>query len=392
MVKLIILALFILLVIIIVNHFSNLNATNIEGMVNIPKFKGDIKFTRNKNCRYKMSKTIKYILEKHGIEGTKKDDWALYLPCTYNNMKKEVSDADYKDTNQRLFLIDNADQLVGKNTIWKNLVDSYGRDKATKMMPRTYVLSDEDDMKLFDQEFTPKKLYILKKNIQRQEGLLITNKKKEILKGINDKFVIVQELLQDPYLIDGRKTNMRFYLLIVCKEGEIDAYVHNDGFMYYTAKKFKQGCKESGPNITTGYIDRKVYEENPLTHKDFRAYLDNHDRILSPAEINVLAHRQKISNHVFNSIYKLISTVVEGLDTKICQNSKLDNVITFQLFGVDIAVNDQLQPQIMEINKGPDLGAKGPRDKKVKYGMVEDMLKIMKILPGINHGFIKVLE
>ena len=26
------------------------------------------------------------------------------------------------------------------------------------------------------------------------------------------------------------------------------------------------------PNITTGYIDRKVYSVNPLTHDDFREY------------------------------------------------------------------------------------------------------------------------
>ena len=64
MVKLIILALILIITTTILHYSLNTHIDDIEGMVEIPNYEGDIKWTRNKSCRYKMGKTIKYILEK----------------------------------------------------------------------------------------------------------------------------------------------------------------------------------------------------------------------------------------------------------------------------------------------------------------------------------------
>jgi hypothetical protein len=339
-----------------------------------------------------MGETIKNVLKKNGIKHTDKDDWVLYLPCTYNNLSKEIADVKPSRPDQRIFLIDNADEISGKNSLWSHLVSAYGREYAMRIMPNTYVLSDVDDRRLFEKEYDPNKLYILKKNIQRQEGLLITDDKNVILNGDKENYVVVQELLQDPYLIDGRKINMRFYLLVICKDGDIDAYVHNNGFMYYTADKFKAGTKETGPNITTGYIDRQVYVDNPLTHEDLRRYLDDRNRVLNKEEISILMNSDRISDVLFESAYNVLSDAVASMRGKICHQGHLKSAISFQLFGADIAINDRLEAQVMEINKGPDLGAKDERDKQVKYSVVTDMLKVMKIIPDSKHDFIKILD
>ena len=76
----------------------------------------------------------------------------------------------------------------------------------------------------------------------------------------------------------------------------------------------------------------------------------------------------------FNRVYKMLGLVIKSMNNIICTNKDIDNLLNFQLFGVDIAVSQDLEPQIMEINKGPDLGA-----------------KVVKILPGKNHGFVPVL-
>jgi hypothetical protein len=57
----------------------------------------------------------------------------------------------------------------------------------------------------------------MKKNIQRQEGLKISKDKNEILNCYKDGYAVVQELLQDPYLINGRKINLRVYCLFIKK-------------------------------------------------------------------------------------------------------------------------------------------------------------------------------
>ena len=42
--------------------------------------------------------------------------------------------------------------------------------------------------------------------------------------------------------------------------------------MYYTPKFFQPNSIDKDRNITTGYIDRQVYVENPLTTQDFRIF------------------------------------------------------------------------------------------------------------------------
>jgi hypothetical protein len=273
---------------------------------------------------------------------------------------------------QRVFIIDNADNFASKNNMWKIVSSYYGVDKAKILMPTTYVLIE--DMNKLQQEYDPKKLYIMKKNIQRQEGLKIVDSLEEIKKSSND-YVIVQELLQDPYLIDGRKINMRFYVLVVCNENSIDVYVFNNGFMYYTKEPFRKNSLDFGPNITTGYIDRSVYEKNPLTHDDFRKYLLKHG-------VN-----EKI---VFLRIYVLLATIVVPLCNHVCKNAKLKQALTFQLFGADIALNDKLEPMLMEFNKGPDMGSKDKRDGDVKRKCINDMLTIVGLTKNSNNGFIQV--
>jgi hypothetical protein len=159
--------------------------------------------------------------------------------------------------------------------------------------------------------------------------------------------------------------------------------------MYYTAKLFEQNLQPEC-HITTGYIDRKVYDECPLTHSDFKQYLDS-KRKYSNYEKKVLANTT-LSTYIFNKIYVVLSYVVYANVFKICNNTSIKKDITFQLFGCDIAINDDLSVQIMEINKGPDMGAKDNRDKAIKFSVFEDMLTILKLTNLTTHNFIKLFE
>ena len=238
---------------------------------------------------------------------------------------------------------------------------------------KTEVKFYQYDKSFICREYDPTKIYIMKKNIQRQEGLKITNNKNQIINGVKNGYVVVQELLQDPYMINGRKINMRFYVLVVCQNNEISAFVHKEGFMYYTKMPFKQNSMKDGHNITSGYIERWIYDVNPLTHGDFRKYLG--DKSVS----------------TFNNIYELIKKVILTVDDKLCHGSHLKEYITFQLFGVDIALNNKLIPQIMEINVGPNLGIHDKRDGEIKKMVIRDTLKILKVVDDKDNGFIEIL-
>ena len=248
----------------------------------------------------------------------------------------------------------------------------YG-NKATKYMPKTYILSKSEDRIEFYRDYYKKLvnkkscMVILKNNKQRQQGLKLTDKLKDIQNAEKNGYILAQDYYKDPYIISKRKVNFRYYFLIVCQNGKISGYIYNDGFVYYTPEFYKPNSLNFKRNITTGYIDRKVYETNPLTLKDFRKHLEKKKPGLSKKW-------DKNVNNLFNK-------TVQALKSKICVSNKFNNDVLFQIFGADVAPNSKLYPKLMEINKGPDLRAKDGRDKEVKLNMQRDVFKIIDPLP-----------
>lgn len=356
------------------------------------------RWNRNQ-CLYTMSETIEDELVNSGFEKSTKD-WNLYFPCAYDEITKEVQQMPVVD-GAKYFILENCDEIVAKELLWKHIVKHYDYPIAKTLLPNSYILYDDNDVNRFKYEYDPAKIYIMKKNIQRQEGLKITNDKDEIINGYNSNgYVLAQELLQNPYIISGRKTNMRFYVLVVCKGDNMSVFVYRDGFMYYTKDLFQPGSLEDGPNITTGYIDRSVYDENPLTHEDLRTYLDDTNRQnLSDTETSIRLQGLKISEVYFGRIYNLIRQIFMAFVGKLSGVAGArkfnDTNTSFQMFGVDIAVDNKLNPMVMEVNKGPDLGAKDKRDSELKHGAVRNMFKVIGAIPmekNCDTNYVKVLE
>lgn len=322
----------------------------------------------------------------------------LIVPCSYETTEKELNDLNknkiksnkYGDA-VRIFMLNNTDHMVSKLALWKYLKQKYGNEIASSMLPYTWDLTDSNDIELFKTQYDKNKIYITKNNNQRQEGLQIHTSLDSILNSKN-KYLLVQELLQDPYLVSGRKINLRVYVLVIKDNySNIKLNVYRDGFMYYTSELFERNNPSFKTNITTGYIDRQVYIDNPLTHIDFRKWLDNPNRIKTTIEKYILKTHPniKISDYIFSQIYEQLGFIFKTYENII--GTRTDGVC-FQLYGVDVAINDNLNPIVMEINKGPDLSSKDGRDKDLKINLCTDILKSVGLIPNINNNFITILE
>ncbi len=353
-------------------------------------------------CKYVKNDSFYDALKELGFESvdnknTTITDACLIVPCSYETTEKEVLDLEAKGIKNntfkdgvRIFMLNNTDHMVSKLALWENLSKRYGEIVASTMVPYTWNLTNEEGIGKFKKDYDSNKLYITKNNQQRQEGIQIHNNLDSIL-NIDNK-LIVQELLQNPYTIKGRKINLRVYVLVIRDtNNNFKVLVYTDGFMYYTPEHFEPNSSDVKKNITTGYIDREVYEQNPLTHQDFREYLDSY-RTLTPIEkyIKNTKSNVKLSEYVFSQIYHLLAYIFETYNNILGTKT---NGVSFQLYGVDVAIDDQLRPQVMEINKGPDLGAKDSRDKKLKINLCKDMLKSVGLVDNNNSNkFINVLE
>ncbi len=355
-------------------------------------------------CKYIKNDSFYDALKEYGFQmtdgvNTTIVDASLIVPCSYETTEKEIKDLTDNGISRnkygdgvRIFMLNNTDLMVSKLALWKFLVSRYGENVASTMIPYTWDLTTDAGVEQFKKEYNPNKIYITKNNNQRQEGIQIHNSLQSVLDS-RGKALLVQELLQNPYTISGRKINLRVYVLVMKDSlGNFKILIYNNGFMYYTPELFEKNNPDFKKNITTGYIDRQVYVENPLTHQDFREYLDSNTRTLTPIEAYIKQSRPniKLSDYVFSQIYHLLSYIVETYDDTLGTKSQ---GVNFQLYGADIAIDEDLRPQIMEINKGPDLSAKDERDKKLKIGLSKDMLKTVGLVPDdSSNGFINVLE
>jgi hypothetical protein len=246
---------------------------------------------------------------------------------------------------------------------------------SSTIIPESFIIEHESDMKRFVNRFSPSNVYILKKNIQQQKDILITNNLEIILARCND-YVIIQKMLQNPLIIKNRKCNMRVYVLFVINNNnKLDVYYYNDGFMYYTVEPFKKNTLRKEETITTGLAGRDMYKDRPLTHQDLYKYLN------PPAS-------KTLQNNLFNIVRYLKDT----FESILMEDNKHIPGIKFSVFGMDIAPDENLGCSIIEVNKGPDLTPKDARDKELKCNMVTEMFSIVGILKENekHNGFIHV--
>ena len=173
-------------------------------------------------------------------------------------------------------------------------------------------------------------------------------------------------------------------MLIYIENGlTINAYIYDNGFMYYTPDLFSKTEFDKDKHITTGYIDRKVYEENPLTIQDFYTWL----------EIN---HEKYSSEILKDNIVKLFKNILKAYEEILIHNElelyKQGNAPSkFVIMGCDVAPDEKLNVKLMEMNKGPELKQFDKRDGELKYNMILDAFNVCKII-NTQHksNFIKV--
>lgn len=269
-----------------------------------------------------------------------------------------------------IYSIKSIDLLASKSILFEFLHNALSKKELNNTVPVTYIIQNELELNEFKKQFNQNKMYILKKNVQRQKGCTITNNLEYILQNANE-YVVCQELLINPYLIDGYKINLRVYLLIIIKKTP-NLYIYNDGFIYYAPKKFDPSSVDDNVHITTGYIDRKMYDNKPMTIQEYLKTLNIHDK-------NTLNFNIK---RVFKNVHKSYYNYLSKYDSS--------NKTNFVICGADIAVDINLNCKLMEINKGPDLSYKDDRDKIVKYNLVNDAYKVVGLTDGFSENYIHI--
>lgn len=358
--------------------------------------------TSYKKCdRLKMTDNVKHTLDKFNMDkfneskcNSDKCNWELYLPCGYNYVENEIDNIKITSPDQKVFAIKGCDNIASKNNLWKLFIDEFGRKEAMRIMPTTYIINNNDDMLLFKEEYDENDMYLLKKNIQRKQGIFLSKRYDEIINEImNDNdYRVIQKYVPELYTLNNHKINIRLYLVIVCKNNIKIGYLYREGKCIYSQKvhgnidknissKKLNDNEEKQKYLTSLNLDINIYNELPETLEELEIYLNN----------GSYNYNYSI---LWENIISIFKKLMMAIENDICTNSSISEVTSFQLFGADIIFNNDMDAYLLELNKGPSMKYMTKRDEIMKKQLTEDIFKLVGVIKdpkfNANKNFIQI--
>lgn len=313
-------------------------------------------------------------LIKSGIERTYDENWNIYLPCNSKYNIQAVKNVPITKSNQIINIVPYNGVLGSKKYLWEMLNNYYGRNIASTVMPKSYVLPK--DIHLLNIDFDNNNIYVLKTEEQRQKGITLTNKYNDIIKCNSNEgeCKIVQSYIKNSILYKNHKINFRVYLLVICDIKNIKAYIYSDGIVSYAKTPTYNNNKINfDSNIASFYTSKSLYDKN---------YPILISKLLDEMNIN----KQKLFNKFMDKTRK----VVIAAKDKLCNFEYKYKNTSFQLFGVDFIVTEKLMPYILEINIGPGMIPYNKTDSVMREEMHYSILGVLGINKKNDNKFTKI--
>ena len=253
-------------------------------------------------------------------------------------------------------------QLSRKDNLYNNYYnmktkfpDDYNYMPETYVLPRDYEIFIKEKLKDFSLN-DKTNLWLLKPCASsRGRGIRLLTDLEDI-----PKKTIATHYIYNPHLINGKKYDMRLYLLV---EKMTDSYIHLTNYsINKTSSKFEANDTVDGEfgDKWTLYTLRKYFEKNKL---DFNG----------------------VWTKIKDIIVKIILSVTD-FAIPLIKSFKLSSANLFELYGVDILLDDTLNPWLMEVNLNPSLNCDSQLDLKVKSKLMTDIFNIIGAIPFSHDG------
>ena len=191
------------------------------------------------------------------------------------------------------------------------------------------------------------------------------NNDQEKKKHYQSKKILLQKYIENPLLYNGRKFDMRIWVLIsydmkvyIFKEGHLKATSFNyslenkDFFVHltnYSVQKYSNNFAkfEIGNEISFDQFQVSLF-------KDYNLYID-------------------VRKDIMNKIKNIVGISMKAVKKKINMNNIKGS---FEIFGYDFMFDADLNPYLIEINTNPGLEISSPLISKLVPRMIDDALRL----------------
>eukprot|EP01112_Ceratiomyxa_fruticulosa_P001410 TRINITY_DN1149_c0_g1_i1.p1 TRINITY_DN1149_c0_g1~~TRINITY_DN1149_c0_g1_i1.p1 ORF type:complete len:425 (-),score=82.62 TRINITY_DN1149_c0_g1_i1:116-1390(-) len=311
---------------------------------------------------------------------------------------RECMDVVHLKEHQRVNHFRNFYELTRKDLLIKNLKrtrkqlerdDRLAEASHYDFFPTTYNLPAE--YSLFIEEFKklPGAFWIMKPIAKSQgKGIFLFNKVAQIQDWKNSyrwkitsatgstvdpsekvekaEQYIVQKYVENPYLIGGKKFDLRIYALVL-SYSPLVVYLYRTAFARFSHHRFSMQAKDMSNtyiHVTNVAVQKTSENYNPQSGckwdiRNLKMFLTSRHGTEAIDQLMM-----DIQGIIVNSLLAVQKVMIQD---KHC----------FELYGYDILIDDTLKPWVLEVNSSPSLTAENPLDYQLKWVLLHDTLNII---------------
>lgn len=177
---------------------------------------------------------------------------------------------------------------------------------------------------------------------------------------------IISRYVHRPFLIGGRKFDLRLYVLVTCYR-PLRAYLHREGFARFCATKYELGAidaEDLSSHLTNVALQKHEDEYNP-----------NHGGKWSFENLIFHVESTRGAEVAGNLIDDIDFVIVQSL--RAVQNVMNNDRHCFELYGYDLLVDEDLRPHLIEVNASPSLTSTTRNDLLLKQRVLNDAFNIV---------------
>ncbi|KAG7190240.1 hypothetical protein KM043_006359 [Ampulex compressa] len=183
---------------------------------------------------------------------------------------------------------------------------------------------------------------------------------------------IVQKYVDDPYLLAGRKFDLRIYVLVTSFH-PLKVWLAREGFARLSGELFDlENIDDSRVHLTNMAIQLRANEQAESVPNKEEAKQGCKWALTRVREYLTARHGIPVVEATFQRIAGVIMASLLAVQSVIIQKRN-----SFELYGYDILLNESLTPWLLEVNASPALTGTDSEDYRLKFELIDDVLNIL---------------
>jgi len=233
-------------------------------------------------------------------------------------------------------------------------INLYGIIKNEYYCPKSILEIDKDNG-----HYSPKSVWFIKerssggggsvyptqyKNIKTKIKTLMKQNTRPISKyhipaySKKNKYIIQKEI--SPWLINGKKCDLRIFYVIVFTKNNVKFYLSNDGYIKINSLKYVKNSTDKSIQITNNMVQKNAHNNILISENNY------YNKMMSKLIL------------LFTNLSKKIKVLFKNLHSKY--------QIEYQVCGADVIFDNLLNPYLLELNSGWPAYTQNNNSKNIK--------------------------